>query len=63
MEKIYNSREEYDLDHECCPKCKSKKYQTTCLGIFFFEGKPFKDKNQVYCSCGWHGTVDDLTKG
>ena len=54
--------EQYDKDHECCPRCESTKYSTTYVGyILNMDDKAsYKDLNHCICStCGDHHTRHD----
>jgi hypothetical protein len=44
----------YEL-HKYCPQCRDDDYECTMVGGLFL-----KDRNKVWCRCGWTGIVDDL---
>jgi len=60
--KVYNSKEEYYADHECCPKCGSNHLSSTLIDYIFFKDRPFKEENIRKCSCGWEGITHDLVR-
>ena len=59
----YNLKiKEYKILHECCPKCKSTKYQCTLAG--FIMKDDYKDLNTCICSkCNDKHTVHDRIPG
>ena len=60
--KVYNTREEYYLDHQVCPVC-GEITSSTYLGFVFRKGYPYKDENKCKCgSCGWEGISDELVR-
>ena len=60
IQRIYNSKEEYDKDHEVCPKCYMKDMFVTCICFIFIKNKVYKNENECNCRCGWRGIVDDM---
>src|SRR5690348_13231267 len=60
MEKTYQTRAEYDADHQVCPTCGGEPSFVTYVGWVFRPGKPYQDRNNCECKCGWKGTVRDL---
>jgi ribosomal protein S27AE len=46
---------QYELDHECCPKCGETSHMSTLVGYVFNHEQPesYKDQNNCTCSnCG-----------
>lgn len=59
-------RDQYNKDHEACPKCGSLIYMTTLVGFIVNMSEPekYQDKNKCTCeSCGdVHITHDRVPK-
>lgn len=59
--KLYESSEEYYVDHAVCPSCGNSDVSSTYIGFIFQKGRPFKDTNRCHChSCSWEGITDDM---
>ena len=59
----YESLEEYNGLHKCCPKCGKKEYESTLVGYVFYKDEDYEDRNKIKCLCGWSGIKNDLIEG
>jgi rubredoxin len=54
--------QEWNVKHECCPRCKNDKTVQSLINVVWHSGTPYEDNvnNAVCPKCGWYGNVNKL---